>query len=52
MKSSSIWRFTTAEELNIPPNTLFTNEDAERAYKNAKECYTVADALKQTIEQQ
>jgi len=40
------------EELNIPPNTLFTNEDAERAYKNAKECYTVADALKQTIEQQ
>ena len=33
------------EELNFPPNKLFTKEDAELALKHAKECVYIADKL-------
>lgn len=33
------------EELDFPPDKLFTKEDAELALKHAKECVAVADRL-------
>lgn len=37
------------EEVNLPPSDLFEDSDAEKAYQDARQCYKVANSLKETI---
>lgn len=34
---------------NIPPNDLFRENDAKKAYEDARQCYSVANSLQQLV---